>query len=147
MSAYWIIGSMVSYLIISLRNAYSVGLAQTSRQFINILIPFIMGGITVRMGEYLLPNPQIVHYIAGIGTIIFYIILYPIINKKYSDRYEKISKESRKLACFVAILKVWIFSSLILFFISKLATVHYTQIKEVINLILIPLKLIWFAKL
>ncbi|MGL4389220.1 MAG: hypothetical protein ACRCTJ_07505 [Brevinema sp.] len=144
MSIYWIIGSIISYLLLSIKFAYYKGLSYSFRKLINILIPFILGGITFRAIMLLLPQSiNLAQYIAGIGTALFYLILYPIINKDIPDRYRKISKRSRNLACLVELLSSWLILSLTLFFILKIFSQIRINDEHWLSIFFIPLKIIW----
>ncbi|MGL4562119.1 MAG: hypothetical protein ACRCV0_07540 [Brevinema sp.] len=144
MNVYWVIGSILSYVLLSLKSAYLNGLSHSFRKLINILIPFILGGITARIGRNLLPNSvNLVYYMSGIGTLLFYMILHPIINKVHSYRYKKISRYSRQLACLVSLINVWILLSFIFFFIHKIFVNIFNTDGIWISILNIPLNIFW----
>ncbi|MGL4394874.1 MAG: hypothetical protein ACRCS8_06600 [Brevinema sp.] len=145
MNTYVIIGLMILYVLFSMNLAYSKGLSYSFRKFLNIIIPFILGAITYRIALMVLPQSiELAQIIAGIGTLVFYIIIYPIINKEMSDRYRKISKGSRQLACLLTIFNCWVALSIILFFIFKLNLSGPRFSSDIVRVLLLPIRLFWF---
>jgi len=125
--------------------AYQVGTKQTFKRFLAILIPLVFAGTAVRIGYILLPKSnQLSFYIAGIGTLLFYSILSPVLRRINPDRYRKISKNSRLLACIIGVFEAWLVISFIVFFLNQFYPNYTENYKQLINIFTLPIRFIWF---
>lgn len=138
------ISFIIVILLIFMYVAYCQGTKKTFKRLLSFLIPIILSSIALQVRNVLLSDKSIIsYYIAGIGTLLFYIVLTPSIMKEKSDRYKKISKYSQIFACFLAILQVWGFCSFIFFFIDLVYTKPLNEIKPLIDFFTIPIKFLW----
>ena len=135
-------------LLLSIKNAYHLGFQGSIKNLLSLLIPIILSGTAIRIGRILLPESiNISYYIAGIGMILFYIVLSPIIKKVPSDRYKKLSKRSRLFGVCVGILQSWLFISFVLFFINLFFYQNIPALKEydyIISILTLPIRFFWF---
>ena len=139
---------IILLLLLSIRNAYHLGFQGSIKNLLSLLIPIILSGTAIRIGRILLPDSlNISYYIAGIGMILFYIVLSPIIKKVTSDRYKKVSKQSRIFGVFIGILQFWLFISFVLFFINLFFNQNNPILREyeyVISILTLPIRFFWF---
>ena len=139
---------IILLLLLSIRNAYHLGFQGSIKNLLSLLIPIILSGTAIRIGRILLPDSlNISYYIAGIGMILFYIVLSPIIKKVTSDRYRKVSKQSRIFGIFIGILQFWLFISFLLFFINLFFNQNNPILKEyeyIISILTLPIRFFWF---
>ena len=139
---------IILLLLLSIRNAYHLGFQGSIKNLLSLLIPIILSGTAIRIGRILLPDSlNISYYIAGIGMILFYIVLSPIIKKVTSDRYRKVSKQSRIFGIFIGILQFWLFISFVLFFINLFFNQNNPILKEyeyIISILTLPIRFFWF---
>ena len=139
---------IIILLLLSIRNAYHLGFERSIKNLLSLLIPIILSGTAIRIGRILLPDSlNISYYIAGIGMILFYIVLSPIIKKVTSDRYRKVSKQSRIFGIFIGILQFWLFISFVLFFINLFFNQNNPILKEyeyIISILTLPIRFFWF---
>lgn len=143
MNYLWVVsGITIIISILYLRSMYHIGTKKAFRKCLSILIPLALSGIATRIGHLILHDFILLsYYIAGLGTLIFYIILTPIFQKDESDRYSKITKNSRLFAVIVGIITIWLFLSLSVFFIN-LAEQNILP-KQFLNIILLPIRILW----
>ena len=139
---------IILLLLLSIRNAYHLGFQGSIKNLLSLLIPIILSGTAIRIGRILLPDSlNISYYIAGIGMILFYIVLSPIIKKVTSDRYKKVSKQSRIFGVFIGILQFWLFISFVLFFINLFFNQNNPILREyeyIISILTLPIRFFWF---
>ncbi len=139
---------IILLLLLSIKNAYHLGFQGSIKNLLSLLIPIILSGTAIRIGRILLPDSlNISYYIAGIGMILFYIVLSPIIKKVTSDRYRKVSRQSRIFGIFIGILQFWLFISFVLFFINLFFNQNNPILKEyeyIISILTLPIRFFWF---
>jgi len=139
---------IIILLFLSIKNAYHSGFQKSIKNLLSLLIPIILSGTAIRIGRILLPDSiNISYYITGIGMILFYIVLSPIIKKVASDRYRKLSKRSRLFGACIGILQCWLFISFILFFVNLIFYQNIPALKEydhIISILILPIRFFWF---
>ncbi len=139
---------IIILLFFSIKNAYHVGFQRSIKNLLSLLIPIILSGTAIRIGRILLPNSiNISYYITGIGMILFYIVLSPIIKKVASDRYRKVSKLSRLFGACIGILQCWLLISFILFFINLMFYQSFPVLRSynyIISILTLPIRFFWF---
>ena len=139
---------IIILLLLSIKNSYHLGFERSIKNLLSLLIPIILSGSAIRIGRILLPDSlNISYYIAGIGMIIFYIVLSPIIKKVASDRYRKVSKQSHIFGVCVGILQFWLFISFVLFFINLFFNHNNPILREyeyIISILTLPIQFFWF---
>lgn len=125
--------------------AYRSGSKRAFKNFLAILIPLIFAGTAVRIGDILLPqSTKLSLYIAGIGTLLFYSILSPILRKENSDRYRRISKKSQNFACIIGFFEAWLVISFIIFFLNQFYPSILSNFNKFIYIFTLPIRFIWF---
>lgn len=146
MNALWfLIGFTFCLFVIILRMSYTYGIKKSFQHLLSILIPIILSGTAIRIGEILLPESIVVsYYIAATATVFFYIILFPIITKEEKDRYRKISKQSRYFSLIIGLFYFWLISSFGVFFINILLPNLFSQYQDLIFYLILPIRLFWF---
>lgn len=144
MNYLWIICFIVFVCsIFYLKAMYNVGAQKAFQKCLSIVVPVLLSGTATRIGHLILPNFLLIsYYIAGIGTLIFYIVLRPILQKDKSDRYRRITKNSRILAMFIGLVIIWLVVSVFTFFFNLLAPNMFPQ--KVLDIILLPIYIFWF---
>lgn len=139
---------IIILLFLSIKSAYHLGFQGSIKNLLSLLIPIILSGTAIRIGRILLPDSiNISYYIAGVGMIIFYIVLSPIIKKVASDRYRKVSRQSHIFGMFVGVLQFWLFISFVLFFINLFFYQNIPTLKEydyIISILILPIRFFWF---
>ena len=140
-----IIGGIFALFLMMALSAYKIGTQKTFKRLLSISVPLVLAGTGVRIGHIVLPNDILIsYYIAGIGSILFYFILKPLFIKNESDRYRRISKQSRVFALFLALIEVWLIVAFILFFFHILYTQELSGIKFLKEIFIFPIKFLWF---
>ena len=131
-----------------IKNAYNLGFKRSIKNLLSLLIPIILSGTAIRIGKILLPDSiNISYYITGIGTILFYLVLSPIIKKVASDRYKKLATDSRIKGVFVGVLQCWLLISFILFFVNLIFYQKIPALREydhIITILTLPVRFFWF---
>ena len=139
---------IIILLFLFIKNAYHLGFQRSVKNLLSLLIPIILSGTAIRIGRILLPDSiNISYYITGIGMILFYIVLSPIIRKVASDRYRKVSKQSRLFGVCIGILQCWLLVSFILFFINLIFYQNTQALKtydQIISILMLPVHFFWF---
>ena len=131
-----------------IKNAYNLGFKRSIKNLLSLLIPIILSGTAIRIGRILLPDSiNISYYIAGVGMILFYIVLSPIIKKVPSDRYKKLATQSRLQGVCVGILQCWLLISFILFFINLFfyqSAPIPRPYDQIMSILILPIRFFWF---
>lgn len=126
--------------------SYKIGVRRALQHLASFLIPAVLGGTAIHIGHFVLPNfKDITYYIAGITTIIFYFILSPVLLKRNSDRYSKISKLSKITGCVIILLYLWSVLSFGMFFVHLIYKKHTMPYDKIIDVITMPICLIWIT--
>lgn len=143
MNYLWVIYSVgIVTSILYLRLIYVSGTKKAFKRCLSILVPILLSGTATRIGALILPDFILLsYYIAGVGTLIFYTILAPIFQKNESDRYRRISKESKILAVAIGMINIWLFLSFAFFFINLLNYSIASQ--KILDIILVPIRILW----
>lgn len=138
---------IIILLLLFIRNSYYLGFEKSMKNLLSLLVPIILSGTAIRIGRILLPDSiNISYYITGIGMILFYLVLAPIIKKVTSDRYKKVSKKSRIYGAFIGILHCWLFISFILFFINLIFYKNIPVLQKydhIISILTLPIQFFW----
>lgn len=123
---------------------YKIGTKRSFQYLLSFLIPASLGGTAIHIGHFVLSNfRDITYYIAGITTIIFYLILSPVLLKTNSDRYSKISKLSKLFGCAIMLIYFWSIVSFGCFFVNMIYEKKLQPYQQIIQVITIPICLIW----
>ncbi|MDK2818469.1 MAG: hypothetical protein KFW21_03350 [Spirochaetota bacterium] len=142
-----ITGIIIILLLLFIKNSYYLGFEKSIKNLLSLLVPIILSGTAIRIGRILLPDSiNISYYITGIGMILFYLVLAPIITKVTSDRYRKVSKKSRIYGACVGILQCWLFISFILFFINLIFYKNIPVLQKydhIISILTLPIQFFW----
>ncbi|MGL4367387.1 MAG: hypothetical protein ACRCTQ_03810 [Brevinemataceae bacterium] len=124
--------------------SYTVGLNRTVKRLLTLLSAFVISGLVTYISQLILNKDSIISNItACIGTVLLYIIFFPILNKFDSNRYQKISKNSRIVAGMIGIIESWCIISFVTFFINIFIPVSKTTLLE--QVLLIPINFFWFS--
>ncbi len=130
--------------LLYIRYSYNIGTKKSFRKFLSVAIPIVLAGTGVRIGRLILSDSMmIIFYIAGIGTLLFYAVLRPILQKHESDRYRRITKNSRIFAGFISIFTIWMLLSFLLFFTNMLIPNKIDLPVQVQNILLMPMRILW----
>ncbi|MGL4676712.1 MAG: hypothetical protein ACRCWI_03490 [Brevinema sp.] len=137
----WLIAGITICLIFFWKS-YSLGTKKSFQNFLSLLIPIILSGTATRISRMILPNfVNISYYIAGMGTLLFYIVLAPILTKEKPDRYRKITKISRWFAGIIGVATAGLFLSFICFFINLFVPTLLPN--QFVSLLTMPIKFLW----
>ncbi len=125
-----------------LRRMYVAGTKKALKIFVSILVCILLAGTATRVGRIVLPESLTVsYYIAGVGALLFYFILSPIIQREVSDRYRRISKESRAFAVLIGCGSIILVVSIVMFFVQMFVDVSIPS--DVLRVILLPIRFLW----
>ncbi len=134
----------VTLCVLFLRKVYVSGTKRALKSFVSILVSLLLAGTATRIGRIVLPESiTISYYIAGIGAILFYFILSPIIQKESPDRYRRISQESRSLAVLIGLCSIVLILSFVYFFVRLFVSNSLGIPSDVSRAMLIPIRFLW----
>ncbi len=141
----YVIFALFIVSVFYIRHSYHIGFKKAFRIFLSIAIPIVLAGTSVRIGRiFLTDSMNVTYYIACIGTVLFYLVLYPILLKEESDRYRRITRDSRILGALISAATIWMFCSYLMFFVRLALPGVFSSLNQHFTaLILMPVNIIW----